>query len=422
MTRVSDTPPVITSPEPERGDGLTFGYKVHMATAMIRTNPRSVRTFVSVAIATFGLLLSFAAINAMATMMSQSARDIISGDVSAFAEGYQYSMLSPQSDVVYYLGDADTFVADLRLSEDVTAVRPRITAGAQLSTEDHDSGVVVVGSDFEAEDYLTLEGEAPRGAGEICVNPDQSEELGIGVGDTVSLLVAGAPAETAVTTANVTCVYDNSRFGLFRSSFVVMDVAGMQSILDRPDSLTQVLITLDQGVDSEDAATQLTAQFSGTRFSTAEKTADLIFTIQTAQQAVMWAFVVVTALICAVLIGNVVFFGLRRERGEIATMRTMGFDARAVRQVYSLQVVIIGSVMVALGTVVALLSVWIVGAIGIPIGGGQQLFGDSTLHPWLSISNVVVTALLLLGSLVVANVLSTRAMLKRSPIEMSRDD
>ncbi|WP_206750328.1 ABC transporter permease [Cryobacterium sp. TMS1-13-1] len=416
MTRVTK------APESERGDGLTFVYKVHMATAMIRTNPRSVRTFVSVAIATFGLLLSFAAINAMATMMSQSARDIISGDVSAFAEGYQYSMLSPQSDVVYYLGDADTFVSDLQQSEDVADVRPRITAGALLSTVDHDSGVVVVGSDFQAEGYLPLEGEAPQGSGQICVNPDQVEELGIGVGDTVSLSVAGAPTATAVTSAKVSCVYDNSRFGLFRSSFVLMDVVGMQGILDRPDSLTQVLITLDHGVDSEDAATHLTAQFPDSRFSTAEKTADLIFTIQTAQQAVMWTFVVVTALICAVLIGNVVFFGLRRERGEIATMRTMGFDARAVRHVYSLQVVIIGSIMVALGTVTALLSVWIVGSIGIPIGAGQQLFGDDTLYPRLSVSNVVVTALLLLGSLVAANVLSTRAMLKRSPIEMSRDD
>ncbi|PDQ36109.1 MAG: hypothetical protein B5766_02950 [Candidatus Lumbricidophila eiseniae] len=216
----------------ESAEGLTFRCLVHMALAMIRTNPRTVRTFPSVAIATFGLLLSLAAINAVGTMMAQSAHDIISGDVSGFAEGYDYSMLNQQSDVVHYLEGGQKLPSKLKASPGVATVRPRITAGAQLSTGTHDSGVVIVGSDVRGEGYQLLDGFAPSGAGEICVNAEQHDERDLVVGDKVTLAVAGAPVANAITEARVVCVYDSSRFGLFRSSFVVMDVAGMQRILD----------------------------------------------------------------------------------------------------------------------------------------------------------------------------------------------
>lgn len=421
MTRLSEMPTRASrEPQPDT-DSFNLRYKVHMALAMIRASPRSVRTFASIAIATFGLLLSFAAINAMSSMMSQSARDIISGDVSAFADGYEYSMLNPESDVVYYVENSDRLINGLEKSQSVAAVRPRLTAGAQLSTKDHDSGVVVIGSDFEKEGYKILDGHAPVGSAEICINPTQRDELGVAVGDQVSLAVAGAPNASTSTSPTVVCVYDNSRFGLFRSTTVVMDLNGIRTILDRPESLTQVLVTLKPGEDASDTARSLEGRFTGVKFSTAEQTADLIFSIQAAQRGIMWALVLVTAIICSVLIGNIVGFALHRQRGEIATMRAMGLGSKDVRAIYAILTLIVGTAMVALGTAAAVISALIMSAIGIPIGGGEQLFGDRTLHPWLGWADVLLTATLMLSALVIANLASTKSLLKRSPIEMSRD-
>lgn len=419
MTRTIDPTPTPSMELAAHGRGLDARYKLHMAVSMIRTNPRNVRTFISVAVATFGLLLSFAAINAMGTMMTQSASDIISGDVSGFADGYEYSMLNPEADVVYFVEDAQSTIERTSTANGVEQVRPRLTAGASMSTETQDSGILLVGSDFAAEGYKLVEGEAPEGASQVCVNIAQRDELGIEVGANVRLAVAGAPVGAAPVSAEVTCVYDNSRFGLFRSSFVVMDLGGVQEILDRPDSITQMLITLEPGIDPADAARTLDAELPGTHFMTAEETASLIFTIRTAQQAVMWGLVLVSALICAVLVGNVVGFSLRRDRRELATMRTMGFSAKDIETVYALQVLLIGLGMVLLGAFAAIAAVVVVGAIGIPIGEGQQLFGDETLRPALRVFDVVLTGVFMIAALAVANVFAARRILALSPVEMA---
>lgn len=406
----------------EREVGLTARYLVFMALAMIRTDRRTVRTFSSVAVATVGLLLSFAAINGMGTMMTQSAKDIVSGDVSGFARGYEYSMLDPETDVVVYLDDAGgQLVANLQESAGVTGVRPRITAGAQLSVGGNDTGVVVVGADTAAEGYVLLAGAPPQGAGEVCVNQRQRDDLGISVGDTLTLSVAGAPEANTSVPVRVSCVYDNRRFGLFRSSFIVMDVAGVQEILDRPHALTQVLLTLGPGVDPTAEAVALATRFPGITFSPAQDTAGLIFAIQAAQRTIMWALVVVMALICAALVANVVAFSLRRQRGEIATMRTMGFGANAVRAVYATHTVMVGAFMIAVGAIASIVSVVLCGMLGIPIGGAAQLFGDSTLRPWLGIGDVVISSSVMLVALLLGNLLSTRRMLRLPPVAMVRD-
>jgi len=96
-------------------------------------------------------------------------------------------------------------------------------------------------------------------------------------------------------------------------------------------------------------------------------------------------------------------------------MRTMGFDAKAIRTVYVVQAVLVAAFMIAIGTMVAVVSVLICGAVGIPIGGAQQLFGDSTLHPWLGVGDVAITAALMLVALVAANLLATRSMFRLTP-------
>jgi ABC-type lipoprotein release transport system permease subunit len=415
--RVAQTRAVVAKP----AEGLSFRYRLHMALAMIRTNPSSARTFISVAVATFLLLVSFAAINAMASLMTQSARDVISGDVSVFADGYDYSMLNPRADVVYYLNDEAELSSQLRGTGLVDGVRSRINAGAQLSTAESDVGVLVIGANFAAEGYKLLEGDEPRAVGEICINPTQRDDLGLAVGDTVTLAVAGAPLGSQPVEATVSCVYDNGRFGLFRSTHVIMRLSDLQRILDRPDVATQLLLDLAPGIGVADASDQLAQRFAQVRFLTADETADLIFIIQTAQRAVMWALVAVTAIICGILVGNVVGFALRRERGEIATMRTMGFDAGSLRVIYAMQTLIVGTVMIAIGVGLALIGIWVTGAIGIPLGRAEQLFGDDTLRPWLGAFDIVITAVLMLGALGVTNLLATRGMLRRPPVEIARE-
>ncbi|PPF72931.1 ABC transporter permease [Pseudoclavibacter sp. Z016] len=425
MTRATDPEPAERPGSPgrretrERSASLDLRYKLHMAVSMIRANPRNARTFTSVSVATFGLLLSFAAITAMGTVMTQSASDIISGDVSAFADGYEYSMLNPESDVVTYIPDAESTVQRVAGAEGVEQVRPRLTAGASMTAEAQDAGVVLVGSDVAAEGYEIVAGQAPAGAAQICINIAQRDELGIDIGTSVLLSVAGAPVDAGPVTADVVCVYDNSRFGLFRSSSVIMDIAGMQEILDRPDAITQMLITLDPGVDPATAAASLGPDAPGLQFLTSKETAGLIFTVLAAQQAIMWALVIVAALICAVLIGNVVGFSLRRDRRELATMRTMGFSARDLETVYAMQVLLIGLGMVTIGTVAAIVAVAIAGAVGIPIGEGQQLFGGDTLRPSLKASDVLLTGALMIAAQQAANALAARKLLSRSPVQMA---
>ncbi|WP_125777462.1 ABC transporter permease [Antribacter gilvus] len=393
-----------------------------MARARSRLDRRGRRTFLAVAVATYGLLLCFAAINAMSTVMTTSARDVISGDVSAFAPGYDYSMLSPQSDAVRFVVDSDEVAADLAGLPDVEEVRTRLNVAARVESGTQQAGVLVVAARFGHEGYAALDGEPPSRPGDVCVTETLVDELDVAVGDTVRLSLAGAAADSLEVTGRVSCVYDSTRFGLFRTSQVVMDLDDVRDILDRSDAATQLLVTLSDGTDPDDAAAALAAHTGDdVRFETAAQTADLIYVIQSAQRAVMWILVVVTALVSAVLTGNIVAFAVRRERHELAALRAMGFGPRALRTVSMLQTLGRGLGMVGAGTAAALVTVVVTALVGIPVGDGAQLFGDSRLVPSLSVVDVGLTALLMVTALVVADGLASSAMLRRTPLEMLRE-
>ena len=402
-----------------QGMGLTYLWS--MARARARQDRRGRRTFVAVAIATYGLLLCFATINAMGNVMTSSARDVISGDVSVFAEGSEFSMLNPASSTVRLLPDGEA-VADAAASvEGVEGVRQRVNAPASLVSPDQQTGALVMGVDLEAEGYTLLEGELPAD-GEICLTQSQVEELGIGVGDDLTLLLAGAAEQNASVTVPVACVYDTTRFGLFRTSQALMRAEDVQELLDRPGAVTQVLVDVEDPGDVDDVVPLLEEALADedVQIERASTTADLIYSIRAAQQAVMWALVLVTAAICAVLVANIVRFALMREKSEFATMRAMGFSPRDLRVLSMLQTLRTGLLMVGAGTMAGLVSTWVCGWIGIPLGGAAELFGDTTMHPSLTMVQVVLTMAVMLGSLVLANLLASHALLRRSPLEMLR--
>lgn len=410
-----------TRPETGAAKRLGPGYLLRMAVAAIRADPRTVRSFTGVAVAAFGLLLCFAAVNAIGGAMTRSAEQLVSGQASVFAEGYEYSMLNPQGDVVEYLEDGPRLLERLAAAPQTAAVRPRLTAGARLAAGERESGAVVLGTDFAAESYVLTAGRVPSGAGEVCLNARQQRELGLEVGDPLVLSLADAPPGNAAVEVRVACVYDNGRFGLFRSEELLMDIAGVQAILDRPGALTQVLLDVEPGTGDQEALEGLRAEFPGLVFSPAEQTAELIFSIRSAQRTVMWVLVATTGVVCASLNGSVAALALRRQRGEIAAMRAMGFGPGAVRSLYLLRTLLVGGAMIGAGSLLATTLTLLAAATGVPIGEGRQLFGEETLRPWLGPGEVALTALLMLLPLLLANLLASRPMLRRPPIELARD-
>lgn len=413
----------MTTPDLDDQPGGHVGpaYLWRMARARSRHDRRGRATFVAVAVATAGLLLSFAAINAMADVLTDSARDVISGDLSVFAHDHEHSMLDPESDVVRFIPVGDDLAADIRTTPGVRQVRSRITVAAGVESATQHTGGVVIGADFAAEGYDAVAGQAPRAPGDVCLTPELVADLDVDVGDALTLAVAGAPAQSARVDGRVACVYDSSRFGLFRTTQMVMDLTDLRTVLDRPAVSSQLLVDLADGADPV-AVTAAVHALGGAavRVEQASETADLIHVIQTAQRAVMWGLVGVTALICAVLLGNVVAFALRRERRELATLRAMGFSPGQLRTVSMLQTLSSGAVMVGLGVAVALAAVGVVRWSGIPIGDGARLFGDDRLTPSLSVLDVGLTAALVLGALTVADLLASGRLLRRGPLEMVR--
>lgn len=391
----------------------------HLGWANVRHSKRTARTFVSIAVATYLLLISFASINAMASMMEESAREVISGDASAFNDDYEYSMLSAESDAVYYIGSSDDVMESLEAVEGVENVRPRLNASLQLESETQREGGLLSGTDFEREPYELLEGTLPVNSGEICLNPSLAESLGAGVGERLDLIIAGAPSENLSLQATVTCIYDNGSFGLFRTSHVLMPIDVLRDILDRPGASTQLMVDFADGASAGNLMDGLRDVIpENVQLKPASETADLIFTIQAAQQSVMWVLVIITALICAIIIGDIIGFALHRQRHEVATMRAMGFRPAQLRVVYLTQTLSIGLIMVGIGVIAALITTWVIAAIGIPIGEGRQLFGGSELVPFLTWQNILFTALLMLGSLALASVSATNRLVERTPVEL----
>jgi len=133
-------------------------------------------------------------------------------------------------------------------------------------------------------------------------------------------------------------------------------------------------------------------------------------------------FMVLVVILCMVIvfvITNALLISIAERTVEIGTMRALGGSAAFVRKLFITESMVLSLGFGAVGIIVALLVIHLVGQSGIRIDDGfnAAMFGSSRLNPVVSLASVVMSLVVLVGVGLCSSLYPVSVALKLRPVE-----
>jgi putative ABC transport system permease protein len=230
-----------------------------------------------------------------------------------------------------------------------------------------------------------VRGWLPAQPGDILLSDELARRLGVGPGETVTLI--GATAEGAMATANFT-VAGTVRFGLSaldRSGFIA-DIEDVRAALDMEDAAGEVLGFFRSGVFRRERAEALARAFSAggeeddfgpTMLALTEQNefGSYFDLIDSAQAIIMLIFLVPMALV----LWNAGLLGSLRRYGEMGVRLAVGEDKGHVYRSLIGESLIVGALGTAAGTILGLAVSFYMQKYGLDIS--SLIKGSSMMFP-----------------------------------------
>jgi putative ABC transport system permease protein len=261
----------------------------------------------------------------------------------------------------------------------------------------------------------TVSGRSPTGPGEVVIDVSTAETGMIQVGDSVTILSAGAPEEFELV-GTVTFGEDNALLGATLAGFELSEAQKLMGLEGRltvisiqgeagvsPEELQQrVMSTLPEGVEAitgeADTDEQLAEVAEGLSFLT----------------VALLAFAAVAVFVGAFIITNTFRIIVAQRTKELALLRAVGATGRQVVWMVVIEALIVALVAsligVALGVLLAIGLSALMGAIGLDIPTGSMTLLPRTVIVAMSVGLIVTLISSLLPARKAARVPPVAAM------------
>nr|BFF09307.1 ABC transporter permease [Microbacterium flavescens] len=266
--------------------------------------------------------------------------------------------------------------------------------------------------------YPLLDGVSPTRAGEVVLDKNAAEELGIGIGDSVTL-VADATVELRV----VGLVGFGESDGPPVGSVALTSLATAQSTLDLGDGLSEILVTSDLTAaelqplvaDALDESVQV-ATAQDLAAAGAEQAASNLEMLQ----VVLVVMSVAALIIGAFLIANTFSIVISQRTRELAVIRATGATGQQVLASVLIEALLVGVTASATGVLIGIASAYGLRALaqvfGVSIPSGDLIIEARTVVVAV-IVGVVVTLISAVGPARRAAAVSPLAAMRASAAE-----
>lgn len=307
------------------------------------------------------------------------------------------------------LSDAGTLAARAQGIAGVQAAAPVLWARAILNTSDESAGLQLHGIDVNSPVYAPI--RQGLVAGEFLTPDDRSgillgkrlaDDLGITVGDTVSLMVidaSGQPSEAIFTLRGVF----ESGVAIYDEAAAMMPLARAQTLAGTGDRASVVFILLD----NQDTADSVAAALSSptvTALTWEELNAFFIDTMQTA----MSFYIIldgIVMLIVAVIVANTLLMAVFERIREMGILAALGMKGGQIMQMMLIEATILSFFGIIFGVVIGIGGVMLLAQNGIPLGESATVASTIALGNvmrarlvpetilWLSVWTLIVALL-----------------------------
>ncbi len=277
----------------------------------------------------------------------------------------------PRAQRARSIGNWQALLPVLEALPAVAAVSPMVSGAGLAVRGEATKSIALLGVDLDRYDRIVhlrskvVAGQARLGPGEGVIGRELAEDLGVRVGDRLSL-VTGSVTDSL----RVTALVDLGVRDLNRRT-VIVPLREAQSLLGLPGGATALELALVDVWSAQTLADALQRDYPYKVESWQEANAQLVSALNA--QSISTALIRGVVMIVVVLgVASVLVVSVVQKRREIGILRAMGATQGQVLRIFLLQGAIVGAIGSALGVLLAALLVWLFstfvrGADGLPL-------------------------------------------------------
>lgn len=338
-----------------------------------RNRRRSMLSGVAIGVAAMSIVLLFALIDGMAEDLSNNLHDFYSGMVRVRHVDYDANeLLSP---LHLRVQDASRRSDELLTLDGVQSVSPRVAFPASVYLDGETHNAQGVGVDMELErsysridEYLLAGGMPSPGEREVLLGGELADELGIGVGDQLTLLTLTMRRSSNAVTYTVAGTLQLP-VNMLNNNVIYVPLASARQLIRMDDAATEILIKLDDERASNAFAAALRERWleEDLRIASWREIQSSYSFVELARSIYNGMAVVFFLLGSTVIITTTMIVIFERMR-EIGTIAAMGMTRRQIVQLFFLEALFIAIIAAAVGVVVGTGITLVLGEVGISMG------------------------------------------------------
>ena len=244
----------------------------------------------------------------------------------------------------------------LEAMPEVTAVSPMATGAGLALRGEAQRSIALVGVDLDRYDRIVslrskvVSGTARLGPGEAIIGRELADDLGVRVGDRLTLVTGGA-SNSVSDGARVTALVDLGVRELNRRT-VIVPLRAAQSLIGLPGGVTNLDMTVADVWTASEFGNRLAARWPYKVESWQQTNAQLVSALNA--QSVSTTLIRAVVMVVVVLgVASVLVVSVVQKRREIGILRAMGATQGQVQRVFLLQGLLVGALGSALGVVLA---------------------------------------------------------------------
>jgi lipoprotein-releasing system permease protein len=259
----------------------------------------------------------------------------------------------------------------------VAAVSPMVSGAGLAQRGEASKAIALMGVDLDRYDRIVglrrkvVDGVARLGPGEAILGRELASDLGLRVGDRVSLIVGGTSASNSVVDAvRVTALVDLGVRELNRRT-VIVPLRAAQSLLGLPGGATNLDLTLTDVWAASALSAEMAQRYPYKVEGWQQANAQLVSALNA--QSVSTTLIRGVVMVVVVLgIASVLVVSVVQKRREIGILRAMGATQGQIQRVFLLQGAIVGALGSALGVLLAIVLIaaftrFVRGSDGLPL-------------------------------------------------------
>jgi len=295
---------------------------------------------------------------------------IQTGHVQVRAESYEKDKVSLKWDDL--LEEPQALAAQAQSLAEVRAAAPVLWASGILGTVEESVGVQVFGidplSEIEVpfrEGLVAGEFLAPDDRGGVLISQRLANNLGLAVGDDVSLLVNTSGEQPDEATFTIRGLYD-SGFPAFDEATIFMPLVKAQAFTRAGERASAVVALLHDRETADAVASALRAP--GLALLTWRDLNQLMVEgVQSAMGFLYMIYLIVLAIV-AVVVANTLLMSVFERTREMGILAALGMKGRQIMAMFVLESATLGAIGVILGVLLGSLGVYYLATEGIYLG------------------------------------------------------